>query len=81
MQREKFAKSVSKVERSPAKFQVRSGCGTAVDYTAEQGCAVGCRSTRAIGSCLLLLRNLMSNSVPLLGQNIFHRLSVEMVLV
>lgn len=34
---------------------------------------------RAGSSCLLLLRNLMSNPVPLLGQNIFHCLSVEMV--
>jgi len=33
----KFAKSISKVVRSPAKFWGCSGCGTALDYTAEQG--------------------------------------------
>lgn len=74
----KFVKGASKVERSPTKFQVCSGCGRALDYTAEQGCAVSCRSTRAVSSCLLLLGNLMLNPVPLLGQNIFHGLNVEM---
>lgn len=37
-------------------------------------------STRTVSSCLLLLGNLMLNPVPLLGQNIFHCLNVEMFL-
>lgn len=60
------------------KFQVVSQCGRALDYPAEQGCAVSCRSTRVVSSCLLLLGNLTLNPVPLLGQNKFHCLNVEM---
>lgn len=68
LKREKFTRSISKVDVSSAKFQVHLECGRALDETAEQGCAVDCR---AVCSCLLLLRNLTSNPFPLLDHNIF----------
>lgn len=74
----KVCKRCFQGRQESTKFQVGSGCRRALDYPAEQGCAVSCRSTRTVSCCLLLLGNLMLNPVPLLGQNTFHCLNVEM---